>query len=100
MKPDFTETEKYVIAHAKSQSSKSPMSVIFPDLLCLFLAIAIAGFALYLSDHTWLIVSIIILAWSTLKNVYGAAIYSPVYISIFKKYEATIQQLSDETESP
>ena len=95
MKPDFTETEKYLVAHIKSQSSKPRISVILPDLLCLFVALAVAGFALYSSDHTWLIVSIIILAWNILKNAYAAKIYSPVYISIFKKYEASIQQLSE-----
>ncbi|MFT5905453.1 MAG: hypothetical protein ACI9E1_001051 [Cryomorphaceae bacterium] len=94
MKPEFTETEKYLIAHIKSQSSKPGISVISPDLLCLFVALAVGGFALYSSDNTWLIVSIIILAWNTLKNSYALKIYSPLYVSIFKKYEATIQQLS------
>ncbi len=95
MKPDFTETENYAIAYAKSLPSKASLRVIFPEALCLTLALAMAGFALYSSDHTWLIVSIIILAWNVLKNAYSAKTYSPVYSSIFKKYEDSIQQLSD-----
>ncbi len=94
MKPDFTETEKYAIAHAKSLPSKASFRVIFPDLLCLSVALALAGIALYSSDFTWLIVSFVILVWNILKNAYATKMYSPVYSSIFNKYEATIQQLS------
>jgi hypothetical protein len=96
MKPEFTETEKFVIAHAKSNASGSDLSAIWPDILCVIGALVFAGAAYYTSDLMWLIVSFIILVWHILRNAFAMKTYGPVYRSIFDKYDAAIEELAED----
>ncbi len=95
MKPEFTEREKYIIAHIKSQESGAGISSIYPDILCVLVAVVLAVISIWMTDPTSIYVALIILIWHILKNAYATINYTSDYKNIFDKYDDTIKLLNE-----
>ena len=94
--PRFDPAEQYILAALRQDKSRSKSSILLQELPAIVVGSLFFGWGLWKDEPVFTVIGFGCLVLRLLQQAIFSAKFHPVFLSIFEKYEAALQQSRDE----